>query len=174
MPEDETDKLVVSKRNWKLIITIILVIIIALVPSIYFYSKYQSSQRLLQGSGQGAKETDSALVAKVGKLIELPKELPNQIATVTDKNKLPKEPFFANAQNGDKVLFYVQAKKVILYSPTLNKIIDVAPFNPDSVTSPSPSPTSVSNPIPTTVSLTATPMPTQTLLPTSSPTSILH
>jgi len=34
--------------------------------------------------------------------------------------------FFKSAENGDKVLIFVNAGKAILYRPTLNKVVDVA------------------------------------------------
>lgn len=46
-----------------------------------------------------------------------------------DPEKLRDQPFFANAQRGDKVLIYANAKKAILYNPPSNKIIEVAPVN---------------------------------------------
>ncbi len=39
------------------------------------------------------------------------------------------QPFFANAQVGDKVLIYYKAKKAILYNPTDNKIVEVGPIS---------------------------------------------
>ncbi len=73
-------------------------------------------------------EDTKQLVDEVGKLMVLPKEVPT-IATVTDITKLKNQPFFANAKNGDRVLLYTQAKKAILYRPSIKKIIDVEPIN---------------------------------------------
>jgi hypothetical protein len=131
--------------NTKIIIIAIIVIIIALVPSIYFYSKYSQSQKLLQN--QNGREA-SALIEQVSKLIEFPKNEVPTIATVTDKAKLADQDFFANSQNGDKVLIFSLAKKAILYRPSINKIIEVAPINvgdqaqtPSASSSPSATPT---------------------------------
>jgi uncharacterized membrane protein len=68
-------------------------------------------------------------VEAVGKLMELPAEKPT-VATVSDVTKLPiaTQPFFTAAKNGDKVLFYNDAKKAILYRPQTNKIVNVAPI----------------------------------------------
>jgi hypothetical protein len=68
------------------------------------------------------------LVAKVGVLIELPSGETPTIATVTDITKVKDQAFFTNAQNGDKLLIYPQAKKAILYRPSTNKVINVAPL----------------------------------------------
>jgi hypothetical protein len=67
----------------------------------------------------------------VGKLMELPAEKPT-VATVKDVTQLPaNQPFFKVARNGDKVLFYNDAKKAILYRPETDKIINVAPITVD-------------------------------------------
>lgn len=66
------------------------------------------------------------LIDIVGKLMVLPTgEMPT-IATVDDPSKLKDQPFFASAKKGDRVLLYTQAKKIILYRPDENKIIDVS------------------------------------------------
>ena len=59
----------------------------------------------------------------------LPKDETPTLATVSDPEKLKDQRFFVNAVKGDKVLVYSLAKKAILYSPSLDKIIEVAPVN---------------------------------------------
>lgn len=76
---------------------------------------------------QAQKDTE-ALVIKVGTFFDLPTGETPTIATVSDKTKLQKQPFFAKAENGDKVLIYTNAKKAILYRPSSNKIMEVAPL----------------------------------------------
>jgi hypothetical protein len=67
------------------------------------------------------------LINKVGQLMELPIGEKPTIATVSDMTKLKGQPFFDKAENSDKVLIYKLAKKAILYRPSENKIINVAP-----------------------------------------------
>jgi hypothetical protein len=67
------------------------------------------------------------VVAAVGKLMLLPNETPT-VAVVSDLTKLQGQKFFANAKQGDVVLMYAQAQKAILFSPTEDKIIEVAPI----------------------------------------------
>lgn len=69
------------------------------------------------------------VVAKVGKLMVLPEGETPTLATVADPEKLKDQKFFSNAQTGDKVLIYTNSQKAILYSPSLNKIVEVAPVN---------------------------------------------
>lgn len=76
----------------------------------------------------GTKQEVDVLLTEVKKLIVLPDEQPT-VATVSDVDKLRDQPFFASAQNGDKVLIFTNAKKAILYRPSAHLIIDVAPVN---------------------------------------------
>lgn len=105
------------------------VIILMLIPSVYFYSKYKKAQQRLANPAQFATDETKNLVAMVSKLMNLPAEETPTVATVNDKEKLKDQPFFAKSENGDKVLIYTNAKKAILYRPSINKIIDVAPVN---------------------------------------------
>jgi hypothetical protein len=116
---------VLSKELSILLLFAVGLLIIAAAPSYYFYSKYQESQELLKNPTQAARTEVRALVERVSKLMELPSEEPT-IATVSDKEKLKDQPFFAKAENRDKVLIYTQAKKAILYRESTNKIIEVS------------------------------------------------
>lgn len=69
------------------------------------------------------------LVEDVGSLIELPSDEDATVATVTDVERVREQSFFRNAENDDKVLIYANAKKVILYRPSTNKIIEVGSVN---------------------------------------------
>ncbi|GIW62868.1 MAG: hypothetical protein KatS3mg090_0694 [Patescibacteria group bacterium] len=49
------------------------------------------------------------------------------IATVTDEAKLKNQEFFKMAKNGDVVFIFTESRKAILYRPSIDKIIEVAP-----------------------------------------------
>lgn len=68
------------------------------------------------------------VMAKVGAIAVLPSDTP-QVATVSDVTKLHAQPFFKNAQNGDKVLIYAGYKKAVLYRPSVNKIVEMGPVS---------------------------------------------
>ncbi len=99
----------------------------------YLFYNYQSSQReiskLKENPQTVARQETDEVTAKVGALMDLPKNEQPTLATVTDINKLKNQQFFAEAQNGDKVLIYAQSSKAILYRPQTNKIIEVASVN---------------------------------------------
>jgi hypothetical protein len=114
-------------KNKKLYL-VALVVLIALLPSLYFYNQYKKTQKILDTLPKSADETIQ-LLDKVGKLIKLPKDEDPLIATVSDKEKLKNQAFFQIAENGDKVLIYSKAKKAILYRPSSNMVVDVVPVN---------------------------------------------
>jgi len=127
--------------------------------AMYGVMQYQQSHTK-QSSVLAAQTEVDTLLGQVGKLIELPKEIPT-VATVSDVTKLQDQAFFANAKNGDKVLIFVQAKEAVLYRPSENKIIKVSPVNIQSTPTPSvqvkisntPTPSTISGPTPTEVLL---------------------
>jgi hypothetical protein len=75
--------------------------------------------------------------------------------TLTNVSNLKSQAFYANAENGDKVLLYQQAKKAYLYRPSINKVIDIAPVVMSEQASPTPTLALVSStPTPATRSAT--------------------
>jgi len=94
--------------------------------SYYFYSQYKKVSENPKAVSQDETPT---LIETIGKFVDLPQDEVPKIATVTDKEKLKEQVFFAKTENGDKVLFYLQNKKAILFRPSNNKIIEIMPFN---------------------------------------------
>lgn len=129
---------VVKVKKSPIIVVLVVLVVLGLLSSVYFYSQYKKSQN----PTQKAQTEVADLVAKVGKLYALPTDETPTVATVADKNKLADQPFFAKAENGDKVLIYTSSKLAILYRPSLNKLIAVAPVNlgQNLESSPKPSP----------------------------------
>lgn len=125
--------LMVIKARYKLF-AVILVVILTLLWLYNLSSTNRDLKKQLEQSNKqqllNNKEESQELIEKVGRLIVLPENEQPTIATVTDLAKLKGQPFFARAQIGDKVLIYSQSKKAILYRPSADKIIEVAPFNP--------------------------------------------
>ena len=103
-------------------------LLIAAVAGFATYFWYEA-QALKKNPQRAAQEETLRLIGAISKLIVLPEGENPTVATVTDPERLREQPFFANAQTGDKVLIYTNSRKAILYSPTQNKIIEVAPIN---------------------------------------------
>lgn len=112
---------------------LVILLIIALGVAGANYYMYQNSKMELAKVKSNpqliAQDEAKALIAKVGALVLLPASEDPTVATITDKEKLKEQPFFARAENGDKVLIFTQAKKAYLYSPKLNKVLEIAPVN---------------------------------------------
>lgn len=120
------------KLGFNLTTLIILIIIVAAVAgSAYFYNNSQKAQaeieKLKKDPNSILRETNKKLLGDVGNIVDLPKGETPTIATVTDEKRLSDQPFFARAKKGDKVLIYTEAKRAILYRPSTNKIIEIAP-----------------------------------------------
>jgi hypothetical protein len=115
--------------KYKIIIGIVAVVILASVPSVYFFRQYQKAQERSNNPTAAAQQDAKDTIAAVGKLMMLPQGEEPTVMQITDISKLKDQAFFANAQNGDKVIIYTKAKKAILYRVGTNKIIDVAPVN---------------------------------------------
>lgn len=86
-------------------------------------------EELKQNPQQVVQDEVKKLVEDVGKLIALPEGEDPTLATITDRERLKDVPFFIKAENGDKVLIYVNARKAFLYRPGSQKLIEVATIN---------------------------------------------
>jgi hypothetical protein len=113
-----------EKKIFKVVIPV--VALAAILVAGYLYNQ----NRVLKQSPQVLAQKEVAdLVAKVSKLIMLPAGETPTVATVSDPEALKDQAFFTSAQKGDKVLIFTTAKKAVLYSVTLNRVIDIAPLN---------------------------------------------
>jgi len=102
--------------------------IIGIGSGVYFYTQYQASEQKLKNPTEAAKTESAEVMAKVKKLMVIPNE-EAQVATVLDVENLKKtQAFFTDAKNNDKILIFPLAKKAILYRPSENIIINVAPI----------------------------------------------
>lgn len=137
----------VSKKPVFIFAGIIIILFIAFLPTYYFYRQYQKAQKILADPSLSSLQEARSLKDKVGKLMVLPPDEDPAVVTVTDKEKLGGQPFFAGAKNGDKVLVFAKAKKAILYDPSANKIVEIGPL-----IMPSPTPTKEITPLPKPIS----------------------
>ena len=110
-----------------------IIVVIAAIPSFYFYHKNQLAEQRLRDPNTANQQVIDEVVKKVGRHIQLPTGEQPTLASVSDVSKVKGQPFFANAENGDKVLVYTQARKAILYRPSKDLIIEVAPLNVSSL-----------------------------------------
>lgn len=111
-------------------------VIIAIIVALAFvgvcafaFIKWQEAEYLRspEGIAETSKRENKELVTAVSGMINLPNEEPT-IATVEDKDKLKGNPFFEEAENGDKVLIYPTASKAFIYRQSENRIINSGPI----------------------------------------------
>lgn len=120
-----------KKFSLKSVLLAILILGLMGVAAFFSYSYYQTRQQVLdlktlEGQQQLAEQELSGLLNQLGKLMLLPEDEEPTVATVTDVEALSQEqPFFARANNGDKVIIYVDERKAIIYSPERNIIVNV-------------------------------------------------
>jgi hypothetical protein len=114
------------KNAWKIIVIAILILvsIAGAGAATYWYTQYQ---KVVTNPQAGSADEVKALVKKLSIFMELPEESPSVI-TITDREKLQNQEFFKKAKNGDKIIVYEKARRIILYRPSNSRIIDVAPL----------------------------------------------
>ena len=110
-----------------------ILLVIFLPSSFYFWSQLSDIKK---DPLKAAKAETLEIINTVGKIMVLPKGEYPKIATLTedDLGKIKTQSFFINASAGDKVLVYSIARKVVLYNPTSNKIVEVANLDSDNST----------------------------------------
>ena len=119
-----------KRKPLKTIAIIVLVAIVGLLIYQYIDARQEIKQLQKAPSKSAQSQNDSdAVIAKVSKLTILPAEQPT-VATVSDITKLKDQVFFNNAKNGDKVLIFKNSKKAVIYRPSTNQIIEIAPIVP--------------------------------------------
>lgn len=112
----------------KLSLLILLVLVAGLGSTSFVF--YKRAKDLTLNPQKASQEENQKIINAVGKLVLLPQGETPTVATVTDPEKLKSEqPFFAKAVQGDKVLIYTQALKAIMYRPSENKIVEIAPLS---------------------------------------------
>ena len=123
MTEERKKRNLLSKPFIFSAIVILLLIIGA--GGVYLYSIFQKDAQ----TGAVTDKQVQEIIQKVGRLVVLPEGETPTIATVTDVEKLSGQPFFRNAQNGDRVIIIGSTREAILYRPSIDKIITMAPIN---------------------------------------------
>lgn len=92
----------------------------------FYFKKYRDIKNNPASAEQAAQQQADRTIEEVGRLYDLPKDEKPSVATVSDKEKLKDQPFFAKAENGDITLIYSTAKLAILYRPSSKQIINVS------------------------------------------------
>ena len=111
-------------KNIKTAFLVLALITIPLVVG--FLAQEQNKRNSGEPEVLSANDVDS-LVDRVGKLTYVPLDEEPEIATISDPTKFTQE-FFRFAQVGDRLLIYRNARRVILYRPSTNQVIETGPL----------------------------------------------
>lgn len=116
-----------NRPKFKLAVAIGLMIVAGLLVRNYI----QTRNELKKAADPQAtvREEATELTKDIGKFLELPSSETPTLATVNDADKLKSQPFFKNAQNGDKLLVYSNASRAVLYRPSTKKVIEYMPID---------------------------------------------
>lgn len=121
--------------HYKRIFAIIAVTAIAATTAagIYTYRKFAPQNTLgVQVTADSNEFTEGEIkkiVAKASQIAVLPQDELPQVGGINDPIQLKNQPFFENAQAGDLILIYKQARKVFLYNPKAHKIVNIGPYS---------------------------------------------
>lgn len=113
----------------KYIKILLLVLIVATVSSTVTALNFYSKLKNFENPAAASEAETKRIVADVSEVIILPADEVPTLATVSEPEKLKDQPFFANAQAGDKVLVYTKAQRAILWRPSARKVIEVSALN---------------------------------------------
>jgi hypothetical protein len=118
-----------SSNRFRTIGIILPLIAVAIIGAFWHVSKISFNENKSEVN-LGADALVSELVEKVGKHVVLPKEETPVVGVVEDVERLATaQPFYyQDAKNGDKVLIYSVAQKLIVYSETDDKIVSMGPL----------------------------------------------
>lgn len=115
--------------------TVVISIMALLLVAVSVFTLYLFSQLPAQKE-QEVEKNLAKTIQQVGRHAVLPQNETPTLLTVADPALLSDQEFFAEAQEGDKVLVYAVAGVAILYSPSKDRIITMSSFEV-----PSPVPT---------------------------------
>jgi hypothetical protein len=136
------------------ILWIVAVVVLILLGAAFELGRYNVYQA---NPGLEGQEQATAVLDKVGQLIQLPQSETPTMATISNAASARQgQPFLANAQNGDVLIVYTNAGEALLYRPSNNKLIAVGPVDtsgPQTSAAETPVPASVA----TTTDATDTP-----------------
>lgn len=112
-----------TSLRWLLIVAAIVFVIVAMA-AIFFAGQFFASQPNSETADAAATQR---IIGKVENLYMVPSGEPT-VAKVQNKEKLGNQAFFSQAQDGDYMLVYAEAKLALLYREEINKLINVGPI----------------------------------------------
>ena len=127
--EELTAELKSTKKQGAPVGTILIifavVVLLAGATGLGVYMYIKGNPQVLGLDQNGGKSDEEMLIEKVAQLVILPEGETPAIKTIDDLEHYADQAFFGNAQVGDKILIYNEAKKIYLYRPSDNRLVEV-------------------------------------------------
>lgn len=132
MPPARRRQLAPRKFGWRPAATLILLAGLIYLSYGYVHTKHQLEQ--LSNPKTATESATQQLIDKVGKLVQLPSNETPIVASINNAASLRAQGgferyFYANAQNGDKLLIYTKNNLAIIYRPSTGKVISSGPYD---------------------------------------------
>ncbi len=122
-------KKVSHKKFYFLIIFLALFVLLACYTAFYFYKK---SKVVTMKEENTAQEQLEETLTLLGSIAILPAGDEPVLAIVSDPSQLKNDAFFVDSQIGDRVIIYPKIGRAFLYRPSVNKIVNIISFLPNS------------------------------------------
>ncbi len=117
----------ISKQKVLMGISVVYIAVVSML-AIRFYDLYKYYEARVPKTEKEIEQETNMLLSKLKNIMQIPDEKPS-IATVANEAALKRQQaFFAQAQNGDKVIVFPIARKAVLYRPSTDKIIESGPL----------------------------------------------
>ena len=120
-PSNFKDKL--TKRNLKRAFVVLAAVAVAIL--IWQYLDARAELNRFNDPVKAVEAESKDLVGQVSKIMILPNGEQPVPAEVSDESRFADNPAFAGVKNGDKLLIYQEQRKVIIYRPSTNQIVNV-------------------------------------------------
>lgn len=117
------------KNRRKIILGILVLIIVIFLISFVKTQRELTKLRTSAGQQEIVREEIEKIVEQVKKHILIPEgEVPTMATVVNAQELIAEQPFYSGAQDGDKVLLYLEIQRAIIYSPERDIIVNVGPL----------------------------------------------
>lgn len=125
-------KIEARKKKPVLAVVYIILIIVFASTSAYFAVRYFQVNNKYKAAIMTQEEKNKKVVAKIAKLIDLPKDKTPEVAILADKDKISSSPtvkaFYASAEKGDYVVAFKDTNQTIIYRDSTNKIVKTGEY----------------------------------------------
>ncbi|HZM63503.1 MAG TPA: hypothetical protein VFB59_00030 [Candidatus Saccharimonadales bacterium] len=109
-----------AKRGRNLVVMCFLSLFLAaaLAGGAWLFFKYR------QAVDANPKTVEERTIQRINEMVEAPSEKPS-VVTVSDASKLTNKELANRAKNDDKLLIYTENKRIIIFRPLSDKIVDM-------------------------------------------------